>query len=248
MQAAPLPSVSIWDVQAAEGNAGTTTLSFSVTLSATATKAVSVAYETSERSATAPADYTAANGLLMFQPGEKVRTIAVAVVADSAIEQNETFAVVLSSPVNAGLAKARAIGTITNDDTGAPVTPGQYKGATQEGNYVFFTVLPNRTLTGFRINDLTLRCGGMRLTGPVDWTDRTFAIKADGSFSGQGSWSGSEVVDEVEYTRWFFRLKGSFGTATAANGTVYESYELNYQGKHWTCTSFTKTWSAALQG
>ena len=242
-----LPSVSIGDVTAAEGSAGTTTFAFPVTLSAAATKPVSVTYATADGTATAPADFAAASGTLTFQPGEKVKTIAVSVVADTSIEQTETFTVAISGPVNAVLEDANGLGTITNDDTAVPVTPGAYKGATQEGNYVFFTVLPSRILTGFRVNDLTLRCGGLRLTGPADWSDESFAIKANGSFAGNRSWNGSQVVDDVEYTKWFFRLTGQFGNATSASGTVYESLELNYQGKHWTCTSYNRTWSAALQ-
>ena len=41
-----------------------------------------------------------------------------------------------------------------------PVTAGSYKGATQNGNFVFFTMSADRTFTGFRVNDLPAACNG----------------------------------------------------------------------------------------
>ena len=68
-----------------------------------------------------------------------------------------------------------------------PVAAGQYKGATQNGDYVFLTVLPNRTVTGFRVNNVTEHCnGGLRLTGGINWSnnasgsDRTRASPQQG--------------------------------------------------------------------
>ena len=54
----------------------------------------------------------------------------------------------------------------------SPVTPGQYQGQTQNGNFVFLTVTPSRTVTGMRINDLPEQCnGGLSLTGGDDFGD-----------------------------------------------------------------------------
>ena len=55
-----------------------------------------------------------------------------------------------------------------------PVTPGQYQGQTQNGNFVFFTVTPSRTVTGMRINDLPDQCnGGLSISGGDDFGDST---------------------------------------------------------------------------
>src|SRR5580765_6128177 len=67
---APKPALSIGDVTVTEGNAGTTTMSFPVTLSKAGTQTVSVSWSTADGTATAPTDYAAGNGSLTFAPGE----------------------------------------------------------------------------------------------------------------------------------------------------------------------------------
>jgi hypothetical protein len=123
---AATPSLSIDDVVVREGNAGTATLSFPVSLSVASSTAVSVRYATSDGTAKQPTDYMPTSGTLTFAPGETLKSIAVGVVGDRAVEQDETFIVTLSDPVNALIARGTATGAITNDDTGPPVTPGEY--------------------------------------------------------------------------------------------------------------------------
>jgi hypothetical protein len=128
------------------------------------------------------------------------------------------------------------------------LTPGSYKGATSEGNYVFFTVTPNRTVTGFRINDLPEKCDGpLQLVGGVDWTGSTFSVDNDGSFTATGSWAGSQKNGDAEFTSWSARLTGRF-SGTSASGIVNVTEELNYQSRHWRCTTGDEQWTAALLG
>lgn len=242
------PNLSIGDASGSEGNAGTTTLSFPVTLSTASTQAVSVGYATADGTAVAPSDYTAASGTLTFKPGEKVKAIQVSVVADLAIEQTETFTVTISSPVNATIADGTATGTITNDDTAVPVTPGSYKGATQNGDYVFFTVTSNRTITGFRMNAVAEQCSPSgTLRGSINWSETTISIRADGSFAAEGSWSGSDVQGDYEWLTWSAKLTGVF-TSASTTGTVVINNELNYKENHYACSTGELTWSATLQG
>lgn len=241
-------SLAIAGASIAEGNAGTTTLSLPVTLSGTSSRTVSVSYATSDGTATAPSDYQASTGVLTFKPGEKLRTIQVSVVGDTAIEQDETFTVALSSPVNATIAKGSATATITNDDTAVPVTAGNYRGATVNNDYVFLTVLPNRTLTGFRVNNVSENCAPpATLSGQIDWTDNVWSISPDARFSAEGSWSGSQTVGDVEYTKWYAKVTGLF-SGTSVSGTLTIRDELNYQGTHYTCSTVDKGWSAKLEG
>ena len=247
VRAAALPALSVGDASGPEGNSGTTTLSFPVTLSAAATKAVTVHYATSDGTATAPSDYTAAHGTLTFQPGEKSKSIAVSVVGDLTIEPDESLSLMLSDAANAGIAGATATGTITNDDTAVPVTAGQYKGATQEGNFVFFTVLPDRTVTGFRANDISENCDlGGTLSGSVSWGTSSFPVAADGGLTAEGQWSGSQKQGDIEFTAQSWQVTGKFTSANAISGTIALADELNYQGAHYRCSS-TVTWSATLQ-
>ena len=112
------PSFVINDVSVTEGNSGTTTATFTVTLSAP-THAVNatVAFATANGTALAGSDYESTSGTLTFAPGVTTQTIGVTVDGDFVIEPDETFLVNLSSPVNATVADAQGVGTIVNDDT-----------------------------------------------------------------------------------------------------------------------------------
>jgi Calx-beta domain len=241
-------AISIGDASVAEGNSGATTLSVPVTLSAAGTAAVTVSYATADGTATAGSDYTAANGTLTFRPGEKEKTIQITVAGDTRIEPNETFTIALTNPVNATVAKGTATATITNDDTATAVTPGSYKGQTQNGNFVFFTVTADRAITAFRANDLSETCdGGLRITGGSDFGTSTFRVDEAGRFAAEGTWSGSDPQGDVEWTNWSAKVVGSFTNATSVSGTITEKYELNYKGQHYRCSSGEITWSATRQ-
>jgi hypothetical protein len=86
-----------------EGATGTMTAQVPVHLSAPATAPITVSWTTADETATSGSDYTAAVGTLEFQPGESVRTVAVAVHGDGLDEMDETFVVRLSDPVGARL-------------------------------------------------------------------------------------------------------------------------------------------------
>ena len=112
----PLPSLTINDVSLVEGNAGTSNLTFTATLSAASGKTVTVDYATADATATSPADYTNAAGTLSFAPGVITRTFTVPVVGDTLDEFDETFAANLSNPTNATIADNQGIATITDND------------------------------------------------------------------------------------------------------------------------------------
>ena len=116
----PLPQISISDVFIPEGNASSTTASFSVTLSAPSGSTVSVNFATADAAAVAPADYLVTSGTLNFAPGETAKTIPVSIVGDVSGEIDETFFVNLSNPSNASLAIAQGLGTILDDDSACP--------------------------------------------------------------------------------------------------------------------------------
>jgi hypothetical protein len=113
----PALGLAINDVTLTEGNSGTSTATFTVTLSAASTEAVTVDWATANNTAWGGADYLAAGGTLTFAPGETSKTIDVTVLGEQDYEINETFFVNLSNPVGAGLIDAQGIGTIVNDDT-----------------------------------------------------------------------------------------------------------------------------------
>jgi predicted extracellular nuclease len=113
-------SVSINDVSIAEGDAGTATLTFTVTRADNA-GAFSLDFATANGTATAGSDYVAATGTVSFTAGGALtETIAVTINGDAANEASETFTVALSNLVNttgtAAITDASGTGTITNDD------------------------------------------------------------------------------------------------------------------------------------
>ena len=86
------PAVVVVDAVATpESFRGSSAANFTITLSAPATSAVTVAYTTADDSATAGADYTATSGTVTFLPGETVKTVPVPISGDTLSEGDETF-------------------------------------------------------------------------------------------------------------------------------------------------------------
>ena len=106
--------ISVSDARVKEG-AGAV-LSFAVTLSRSATSGFSVDYATSDGTAQAGADYTAASGTLSFSAGQSSGTIEVAVLDDDHDEGEETLTLRLRNPSGAWVDDGEAIGTIENAD------------------------------------------------------------------------------------------------------------------------------------
>ena len=111
------PTLSVGDVTVdPEGDAGTKTAMFSVTLSTASGRTVTVAAKTADGSAVQPGDYTSADVALTFTPGQTSKTVDVTVKGDLADELDEAFTLNLSGQANATLADATGIGSIIDDD------------------------------------------------------------------------------------------------------------------------------------
>jgi RTX calcium-binding nonapeptide repeat (4 copies) len=136
----------------------------------------------------------------------------------------------------------------TQPPPAAPATAGQYKGQTQNGNFVFFTVTANLAVTAMRINDLPEGCnGGLSITGGDNFGDSAFSIRDDGTFAASGNWDGSDAQGDAVWTHWDVTIAGRFDTATSASGTIVENYRLTYKGTPYQCSSGTISWTATLQ-
>ena len=133
------PALSIDSPRVAEGDNGTTTMTFKVTLAPASGKAVSVDYaDAGTGTATSATDYAAISaGTLNFAAGQTEKTVNVTVNGDTVDEPNETVVLRLSSPSNAkltgGSTTLDGIGTITDDDT-APTISVANATAVKEGN------------------------------------------------------------------------------------------------------------------
>jgi CSLREA domain-containing protein len=108
---------SIDDVTLAEGNAGQTAFTFTVTKSGANGFPTSVAFTTADGTAKlANNDYVLNSGTLNFGPSDTSLPITVQVNGDTTPELNETFFVNLSLPSGASIGDAQGLGTINNDD------------------------------------------------------------------------------------------------------------------------------------
>ncbi len=133
------PTLSIDDVSVAEGNGGTTTATFTVSLSSASGKTVTIDWATADDDALQPADYAAWSGTLTFVPGDTSEAIAVIVNGDLVAELDEAFRVTLSAPTDATLADPTGIGTIVDDEL-LPVVDIDEPTALEGAGTITFTV------------------------------------------------------------------------------------------------------------
>ena len=121
-------TLSIDSPSVTEGNNGTTTLTFKVTLAPASAGVVSVEYaDAGTGTATSATDYAAiTSGTLTFAAGDTEKTVTVTVNGDTTDEPNETIVLRLSSPSNArltgGAQTLDGTGTINDDDALPTVT------------------------------------------------------------------------------------------------------------------------------
>ena len=182
----PLPRVSIADAQILEGNSGSTTLVFPVTLSASSTQSVSVQYQTANGTAIAgnsvPFDYTARTETLTFLPGQTTRNISVIVRGDLYSEADETFTLNLSNANNATIDDGSATGTIQNDDGSGLPTISTQDVSTVEGQsgtksliFTFTLNKPSETAISFSFatQNETATSGN---TSPADYSARSGSV------------------------------------------------------------------------
>src|SRR5918994_718906 len=111
-----LPALSVNDVTVTEGNAGTTTATFTISLSAASGQAVTVNWATTAGTAAAGTDYVAANGSRTVAAGSTTATVGITVNGDAVDEDDETFGLALSNLANATIGDGSGAGTITDDD------------------------------------------------------------------------------------------------------------------------------------
>ena len=223
-------TLSVADARVNE-NSGET-LDFTVSLSRAASGTVTVDYATSDVTATAGADYTAASGVLTFAPGETQKTVSVAVLEDAHDDTGETLTLTLSNPTGAVIADAEATGTIVNTD------PVQRAWLARFDRAVADQVME---AVGARIEGRTPASAQLTLGGrqvlmdakwpagegslPASWTRDGGDIErllADGhsDLRGKGAGPGREGSDSTpqEVTMSEFLLASSFHMVSAEDG------------------------------
>lgn len=114
----PIPTLTIDDATALEGDNGTTTLTFTVRASGPSAETMKVSFATADGTAkTASSDYAAASGTLTFDAGQTTQAVSITVNGDALDEDDETMTITLTNPVGAAMGiKVTGTGTITDDD------------------------------------------------------------------------------------------------------------------------------------
>ena len=163
------PRVSITDASVLEGNSGTSSLTFTIRLSVAYDRAVTVNYATTNGSATAGSDYTAASGSWTFEPGQPTsKDITVLANGDRVAEWDETFFVNLTTPDSyAAISRGTGVGDIADDEPQISISD-----ATNYGDYTPFT---------FAVSVSNLAPGE---TVTVDWTTEDSAAFAGVDYEG----------------------------------------------------------------
>ncbi len=137
-----LPTLSINNVTQVEGNAGTSTFAFTVSLSAPAgAGGVTFNIATADGTAAAGSDYVAQSLTAQtIAAGASSYTFNVTVNGDTLPETNETFTVSVSNVVGATVIAGTGTGTIMNDDAAPNLTindVSQNEGNSGTSSFVF---------------------------------------------------------------------------------------------------------------
>lgn len=221
-----LPSLSINDVSLVEGNAGTTAMVFTVTLSAASGRTVSVNYATADGTAVAPGDYTSASGTLTFAPGITSQSVSVSVNGDTVPEANEAFFVNLSGATNATITDTQGVGTIVNDDVPVTVAPptlptptvgvAYSQSLTANGGTAPYTF---SVTAGALPTGLTLSAGGTLAGTPTAGGGFNFTFTAADSSASPGPFTGARA-----YTLTVAPATVSLPATPLADGTLETAY------------------------
>jgi hypothetical protein len=187
----PQTMIVINNISFLEGDSGTKTATFAVTLSNPSSQTISVDYATANGTAIEGSDYNkVARSTLTFAPGETTKNITIGIVGDTVIELDETFKIDLSNPTNAILGVNKS-GTaiISNDDGTADLV-------------VTSVNLPANAVPGQSINiSYTVKNqGAPNATAYGSWTDAVY-LSADDKWDindaliGNATHSGDVAVD-----------------------------------------------------
>jgi Calx-beta domain/WD40-like Beta Propeller Repeat len=112
----PPPAISISDATVVEGNTGLVSGSVNLTLSGVSGKPITVSLTQSPGTATQSEDYSFVTTQATISAGSTSQQVFFSVTGEKVFEDDETFTLSLSNPVNATIDRATATVTIQNDD------------------------------------------------------------------------------------------------------------------------------------
>jgi cyclophilin family peptidyl-prolyl cis-trans isomerase len=218
-----------------EGNSNPQNVTYTVTLSRSDTRVITVNYATANGTATAGSDYTSRTGTLTFNSGVTSQSINIPILNDSINEANETFTLTLTSPTNANLGTRTSVTTTISDTLTASVTttlPTNVENLTLTGttaingtgnavNNILQGNSGNNILSGLNGNDtLWGGVGNDTLTGGVG--NDKYLFQSSGVFS---SALGTDYITQFEAGQDQVVLsKTTFSAITNAVGQAFTDF------------------------
>ncbi len=228
-------AITINDVTQNEGNSGTTSYVFTVTMSSISDASVVLNYATANGTAlTGDSDYTSASGTLTFTTGQTTKTITVNVNGDNKVELDELFAVNLSGLNNNGrnvsITDASGAGTITNDDAIAinisSVTQNETNSGTATNTYTVTmsttsdaaVVVNYATSDGTAlVSDSDYAATSGTLTFSAGQTSKTFNVLVNGDLKVEMDETYSATITENNFNGRNISINTGVGTGTITN-------------------------------
>src|SRR3954468_2646859 len=227
-QAVVPPNLTINDVSLNEGNAGTTSFTFTVSLSAPAgAGGVTFDIATADGTATQPGDYTQKSLTAQTIPaGSSTYSFTVLVNGETTPETNETFFVNVTNATGATVTDGQGQGTIVNDDAAPNLTINDV--SLNEGNagtttFTFTVSLSAPPPAGGVTFDIATANG--TATQPSDYTQKTLTSQTIPAGSSTYTFDvlvNGDVTAETDET--FFvnvtNIVNAIGTDTQGLGTI----------------------------
>ncbi len=224
-------AISISNLSQAEGNAGNTSFSFTVSVDGggAAFEDIGFSFDTADGTATAGSgDYTAVSGGggTILQ-GSNSTTVTVSVNGDTTLEPDENFTGTISNVSNGRTgATPTATGTIQNDDT-ASVSIADASEGENTGPMVFTATLNNAVQGGTSVNYSFTP--GTASGGGVDYTGNPGTLNFAGTAGETETISvplNNDAIVEADET-FTVTLSGptngvSLGTPSSATGTILD--------------------------
>jgi predicted outer membrane repeat protein len=213
-----LPTITINDVPAVEGNTAT----FTISLSNPSSQVVTVNYSTSDGTATtADSDYTAVSSTpITFNPGETSKIITVSTTADTKFEVDETLTINLSGATNATIAADNTgvgVLTITNNDVRPTISIDSV--SVDEGDSATFTVsLSNASSEIVTLNYNT--SDGTATTADSDYTAINSTTTSTPITFNAGETTKTITVNTTGDTKFEADETLSINLSGATNGTI----------------------------
>jgi hypothetical protein len=168
-QAAPLVAGTLqFSASSYSGNESGGSITITVTRTGGSSGAVTVQYASSDATATAGVDYTAASGTLSWAAGDTTaKTFTIPILTDALVEGNETVHLVLANPTG-GASLGTAVATLTIIDANLPPTTAYAVASPNPldfGNQTVSLTSAGRTVTVTNTGSGALHVTGTTLAG-----------------------------------------------------------------------------------